>query len=203
MGFTKIDQLLLTRCFHKEPTAWRDFVDRFLGLFLHAIYHTAQSRSVVLNKDDVDDICSEIYFAILQNDYAILRKFRGESSLATYLVVIARRIAVKEVSARRKAEEMGHHSSYGSGVHRDHSSDRYHTNDKSQSVTKDIERIDNLDQLEKLISGLSLRDADVVKKFHLEGKTYQEISKETGLAENTIGPTLSRARDALKLMVKS
>ena len=34
--------------------------------------------------------------------------------------------------------------------------------------------------------------------FHLEGKSYQEISSAVGMPENSIGPILSRARDKLR-----
>ena len=34
------------RCLDRKPGAWEDFVDRFLGLVVHVIHHTAQSRSV-------------------------------------------------------------------------------------------------------------------------------------------------------------
>jgi RNA polymerase sigma-70 factor (ECF subfamily) len=37
-----------------------------------------------------------------------------------------------------------------------------------------------------------------VRMYHLEGKTYQEISMQVGMAENSIGPILSRARDKLR-----
>jgi RNA polymerase sigma-70 factor (ECF subfamily) len=34
--------------------------------------------------------------------------------------------------------------------------------------------------------------------YHLEGKSYQEISRSVGLAENTVGPMLSRARAKMR-----
>jgi RNA polymerase sigma-70 factor (ECF subfamily) len=34
--------------------------------------------------------------------------------------------------------------------------------------------------------------------YHLEGKTYDEISRKTGVPENSIGPTLSRARAKMR-----
>ncbi|GIS58596.1 MAG: hypothetical protein CM1200mP2_08210 [Planctomycetaceae bacterium] len=46
--------------------------------------------------------------------------------------------------------------------------------------------------------GLDERDAGVVRLFHLEGRSYSEISQVLGLAENSIGPTLARARGRLK-----
>ena len=42
------------------------------------------------------------------------------------------------------------------------------------------------------------READVIRMYHLEGKSYQEISSSCGLPENSIGPTLSRARAKLR-----
>ena len=35
-------------------------------------------------------------------------------------------------------------------------------------------------------------EADVVRLYHLEGKSYREISSAIGIPENSIGPTLSR-----------
>ena len=45
---SEIDRNLLERCIQKKPRAWEDFVDRFMGLVLHVINHTAQARSVRL-----------------------------------------------------------------------------------------------------------------------------------------------------------
>jgi RNA polymerase sigma-70 factor (ECF subfamily) len=34
--------------------------------------------------------------------------------------------------------------------------------------------------------------------FHLEGKTYQEISRAVGMPTNSVGPMLSRLRSRLR-----
>ena len=49
-----------------------------------------------------------------------------------------------------------------------------------------------------MLLGLPERDAAIVRQFHLEGRTYREISSTLGVPENSIGPTLSRARDRLR-----
>ena len=54
------------------------------------------------------------------------------------------------------------------------------------------------DQVERMLSGLGRQEADVVRMFHLEGKSYREISQVLGIAENSIGPTLHRARHKLR-----
>jgi RNA polymerase sigma-70 factor (ECF subfamily) len=103
VALTAIDRNLLARCLDREPGAWKDFVDRFMGLIVHVIQHTADARSMKLSADDVDDICAEVMLAIVANDFAVLRHFRGQSSLATYLTVVARRICVRLLARRRES----------------------------------------------------------------------------------------------------
>ena len=49
-----------------------------------------------------------------------------------------------------------------------------------------------------MLGGLQDTEAQVVRLFHLEGKSYQEISSAIGMPENSIGPILSRARNKLR-----
>jgi signal transduction histidine kinase len=101
----EIDRQLIDRCLRKEPGAWNDFVDRFLGLVYHVVQHTADMRSYPLTPEDKEDIAAQILLKIVENDYAPLRQFRGKSSLATYLTVIARRICVHELTRRVTARD--------------------------------------------------------------------------------------------------
>ena len=41
-------------------------------------------------------------------------------------------------------------------------------------------------------------EAQVVRLYHLEGKSYHEISSTVGMPENSIGPILSRARNKMR-----
>ena len=63
----------------------------------------------------------------------------------------------------------------------------------------DIEqRITNRDEVDRMLRQLEGSEADVVRMYHLEGKTYQEISRTTGVPTNSVGPMLSRARSKLR-----
>ena len=103
MALTTVDRALLQRCLHHEPGAWNDFVDRFLGLIYHVIQHTAHLRSASLRPEDSEDLAAEILLQLVTNDYAALRQFRGKSSLATYLTVVARRICLHELAKHKAA----------------------------------------------------------------------------------------------------
>lgn len=186
MALTEIDRRLLKQCLARTPGAWQDFVDRFIGLFIHVIQHTAHARSVRLSADDVDDLCAEIFVTLLKNDFAVLRHFRGQSSLATYLTVVARRVVVHEIIRRRKEEALGHVAAHQAAV------------ESAGHDEPDSERIADVDEVTALLAVLPPVDAEVVRKFHLEGKSYAEISRETGIPENTIGSLLTRARQKLR-----
>ena len=100
MALSEIDRVLLDSCLNHEPRSWENFVDRFLGLVVHVINHSGKSRSLRLNGQDREDLSAEVFLSILNDDYAVLRRFRGDSSLATYLTVIARRVVVRELLKR-------------------------------------------------------------------------------------------------------
>ncbi len=186
MALTEIDRNLLKRCLSEEPGAWKDFVDRFIGLFVHVITHTAHARSVSLASEDIDDLSAEIFVTLLSNNYTVLRQFRGKSSLATYLTVIARRIVVREITQRRFSEAMGHVAAHGSSIAAAHAS------------TSEQQRVEDHDEVARLLKYLPPREADIVRQFHLEGKSYREISAALGIPENSIGPTLNRARERMR-----
>jgi len=47
VALSEIDRNLLQRCLARKPRAWEDFVDRFMGLVVHVVNHSAQSRSTL------------------------------------------------------------------------------------------------------------------------------------------------------------
>ncbi|MGO9115950.1 MAG: RNA polymerase sigma factor [Thermoguttaceae bacterium] len=185
MGLSEIDRNLLERCLQKKPRAWEDFVDRFMGLVLHVIRHTAQSRSIRLSPEDRDDLCAEVFLGVIRNDFAVLRNFRGQSSLATYLTVVARRIVVRDLLARGPGALLAAGTQHSPQMIPDpHVGIEQRTSDR--------------EEVEQLLGSLQGTEALVVRMFHLEGKSYQEISTTVGMPENSIGPILSRARDKLR-----
>lgn len=184
MALSDIDKKLLDRCLTRKPRAWEDFVDRFIGLVVHVVNHTASARSMRLSGPDQEDLISEVFLAIVENDFAALRRFRGQSSLATYLTVISRRVVVRKLMA-------GFNGTTVTSFANEH--------DQPAATTDAAEqRIANAEEVQQLISRLDGPEADVVRMYHLEGKTYHEISHTTGMPENSVGPMLSRARNKMR-----
>ena len=180
MSLSEIDRTLLQRCLARKPRAWQDFVDRFVGLVVHVINHSAKSRSIRISEQDGEDLAAEVFLAMVSDDFAILRRFRGESSLATYLTVVARRVVVRELVKRRVPAKL---------------SQSAEAPDDSRSVE---DRISDREEVERLLGGLDGPEAEIVRMYHLEGKSYQEIGLRLDMPENSIGPTLSRARAKMR-----
>jgi RNA polymerase sigma-70 factor, ECF subfamily len=184
VALSEIDRNLLERCLQGKPRAWEDFVDRFMGLVVHVVTHTAQCRSIRLSPHDRDDLMGEVFLNIIKDDLALMRHFRGQSSLATYLTVIARRIVVRQL-LRQKAAPLTDQAVVSQ-------------QESAESPADVQERLGNREEVERLLVELQEGEARIVRMYHLEGKSYQEISAAVGMPENSIGPVLSRARSKMR-----
>ena len=172
VALSDIDRQLLQRCLARQPHAWEDFVDRFLGLVVHVVRHTSTARSIAVSQHDLEDLASEVFIAILADDYAALRRFRGQSSLATYLTVISRRVVVKELLKRRIVPNQAETGEM-------HHVDMDKVEDHAGGAE---ERVSNLEEVHRLLSELDGDEADIVRLYHLD----------------SIGPALSRARAKMR-----
>lgn len=181
MALSDLDRNLLDRCLSGKPRAWEDFVDRFMGLVVHVVNHSAQCRSINLSAADREDLAADVFFAIVDNDMAVLRHFRGRSSLATYLTVVARRVVVRKMIEGCTSVPLGDMVA-----------------DAADDDAEFEQRISDRDEVGRMLNELKGSEAAVVRLYHLEGKSYEEISRSVGMPANTVGPMLSRARAKLR-----
>ncbi|QDT69849.1 RNA polymerase sigma factor [Planctomycetes bacterium MalM25] len=183
MALSTLDRDLLERLLAGQPDAWPLFVDRFLGLVSTTVGHAADCRGVLLSSADREDLVADVFVTLLDRDMAVLRRFQRRSSLATYLAVIARRVAV-----RRLMQRAGQSPENPPGFPE--------TVPNGEASVE--QRVADSEQVAEMLGGLAESEAQVVRLFHLEGRTYHEISLSTGVPENSIGPVLSRARSRLR-----
>jgi len=155
-----------------------------MGLIYHVIHHVSHARSIVLSPADIEDIAAEVFLGIVDEDYGVLRRFKGASSLPTYLTVVARRICVKEVIKRHREAELGHTKAHRAVINDDGSGE--------------AEAIATAEEVERMLENLPEREAEVVRLYHLQYLNYRQISKQLGIPENSVGPILTRARNRLR-----
>ena len=216
MALSELDRNLVDRCLQRQPQAWEEFVDRFAGLISFIVRSTCKERSISLDPNVQDDLVQEVFVAILSNNFVVLRRFRGNSSFAAYLTVIARRVVVKsliekylpvgkkpvtKVDTAKKTEAKK--AEISPETQREVRPQMEPQPVKMEEIlepsTEAVEAyIENMDEVLYLISHLSERDAKVVKMYHLEQRSYAEIAVTLGIPENTVGPILSRARETMR-----
>ncbi len=156
-----------------------------MGLVVHVVNNSASTRSMRLSATDREDLVAEVFFAIIDNDYAVLRHFRGQSSLATYLTVVARRVVVRALLAASRAPTPSNPT-------------LSEIAQASRGLVAE-QRIADRDEVARLLTSLDAAEAKVVRMYHLEGMSYDEISRQTGMAAGSVGPLLSRARSKMRL----
>jgi RNA polymerase sigma-70 factor (ECF subfamily) len=180
---TEDDRRLIEACLAGEGRGWEAFVDRFAGLFAAVAAATGGRGDRSLSHADRDDLVADILLACVANRGAVLRGFAGRSSLATYLTVVARRVAIRRLQRRSVAAATGSPSPAES---------------LPAPSTDAPVRLDDREQVEALLTRLDRDEAQLVRLHHLEARSYGEISRVTGLPLGSIGPALSRARAKLR-----
>lgn len=190
MPLSQNDQQLVQRCLTHQPGAWNDFVDAYLGLIYRIIHHTAHLRGVTMQPEDVEDLASDILLQVVANNYATLRQFQGRSSLATYLTIICRRNCVHLLARKFGTAAIFKSSPMDSQA--------------MQETVADLEdNSDSLEHVHDLLAQLPKGVREVVRLHYLVGLSYEEISAQLGIAVNSIGPLLTRARQKLRVKLQS
>ena len=124
---------------------------------------------------------ADVFLALVDHDFRTLRRFRGQSSLGTYLVVVARRIAVRKLTElqRRRQPSSLPSEPISRGVSDEHLAG-------------------NKEEVQVLLAKLPSTEATAVRMYHLEERSYREIGLQIGIPENSVGPLLSQARAKLR-----
>src|SRR5688500_9890093 len=129
-----------------------------------------------------DDVVADVFLALVDHDFRTLRRFRGQSSLGTYLVVVARRIAVRKLTDNQRRRQTAALPS------------------EPIDPEHDEHLVANKEEVKDLLAKLPLSEATAVRMFHLEERSYREIGLQIGIPENSVGPLLSQARAKLRQM---
>lgn len=186
MPLSDYDRRLLDRCLGHEPGAWREFVDRYMGLIYHVVQHVSHARSITLKPEDVEDIAAQIFLAIVKDDYKALRQYRRGAALPTYLAVIARRVCIKELIVRQREAELGHVTASRAAL------------GDAEDSSDNIEPIASAEEVERMLRDLPEREAEVVRLYHLQYLNYRQIARQLGIPENSVGPILAKGRRSLR-----
>jgi len=177
--------VLLERCKEGDAAAW----DTLIRKYEKSVYKFAYS--LCRNHEEAGDIAGQVFLRLYQN----LHTFRNEASFTSWLFRIVRNTYL-DICVRP--------------AHRGHLSlDASPTNDNEPSAGRDImdpspspetvcmeHEVSQL--LAKAIMHLPAYQRQVLRMYHTEGKSYEEIAEATGLSIGTVKSRLNRARNMLR-----
>lgn len=175
------ERKLVQGCLERQPGAWEAFLERFAPLFHHIARKTAHLAGKGSQPEDLEDCLAEILMEILSGNYRCLKLFQGESSLTTFLLVVARRRATRFWMERKSAPVPI-------------------VDGAKQFSQANPEKEDGPELGEKLgalLNQLPLTEREAVRLHHLEGYSYSEVASQLRIPVNSVGPLLTKARKRL------
>jgi RNA polymerase sigma factor, sigma-70 family len=157
--------------------AWDMFVQRYARLVRAVVRRTADRLGLATTPEDCEDMVADVFVELLRADAAVLARYEGRASFAAYLAVVARRLVIRRVRARHRLVA---------------------PQPIEPATEGDTRQVDDREEVARLLSSLEPDEARLVKLYHLEARSYGEISRITGMPINSVGPALSRARAKLR-----
>ncbi len=91
------DSELINRCLSRECSAWAE-----LRHLVERLAYGLLTPKLNLDRNSIDDVVQSTLVELLKNDLHVLRAFRGECQLSTYVAVVMQRTAKKYVELARK-----------------------------------------------------------------------------------------------------
>jgi RNA polymerase sigma-70 factor (ECF subfamily) len=181
----KPEAMLIARCKSGEAAAWDALIKQYEKPINRFAYRLCR------NHDDAADITGQVFVRLYQN----LHTFRNEASFAAWLFRIVRNcyqdMCVRPLSRRNVSLEsdcMGDGSESGVYAIADPN-----PTPEAVCVENQTTRI-----LSHAVNYLPAYQREVVRMFHVEGKSYEQIAEATGHSIGTIKSRMNRARGMLR-----
>ncbi len=181
------DRLLVERLVYGDGTAWQTFVQTYGRLVRCRVADVATTFGRAEDDSAIDDATAEVFAALLGNDAAALRAFAGRSSLGTYIAVIATRSATRGFARKRLVVASAAEADISQA-----------TRDGAADPAHQLIHAEQQQRVRRMLSRLPAKQRKVVTLFHLQGKTYADISDQLQMPIGSIGPTLRRAEAKLR-----
>lgn len=156
-----------------DESAFRELVNR------HARYLYGIAYSLTQNPSDAEDVVQETFVAVLKS------KFRGESSVRTWLV----QILVRQAALLRRTRSRRIGPAAADDAKKDLS-----VAAAGSAVSGSDARLD----LAVMLEGLSPEHRQVIVLRELEGMTYEEMAATLAVPRGTVESRLHRARAELR-----
>lgn len=187
------DRELLQRCASGDSGAWTLFDERF-GRFIEWMVRRAARRlgfgAAGLQEADVDDLRASLQVALLDREGRVLRRYDGRAAVTTYLAVVGMRHLNREIRRRLGTAAKPRATTPLDGLVADSLAD---ARDDARP-DRPLEQTEQASAVASALATIPERDALLLRLAYEEEVSYDQIAATLGVAANSVGPLLQRAR---------
>lgn len=182
------DFSLVQQCLLGSETAWREFYSRFVNL----IRMVVRRKAPVLSSADLEDIVQCVFLELT----TALSNYPKDNSLSGFVCMISERVTIdqhrKNTAVKRsgETESIDHHDG----------SDEDTTTVASDKPLPDsqMEQAELASRLNVSLQRMDEKCRNLLEMRYLNELSFNEISRETGIAENTLMVQARRCLERLR-----
>jgi RNA polymerase sigma-70 factor (ECF subfamily) len=167
------ERTLVDRLIARDPAAWDRFVREYGPTLVRA--------AAVVSAGDAEDVAQKVCALLLDADARLLRSFRGQSTLSTWLIGIVRHQALMNLRREKTRAAL---------PPRAPPADR--------GPLEELLSAESDEQLAAALGAIPPRDRLLLLLHYRDGLPHARIAAVLGIAVNSVGPLLDRARERLK-----
>ena len=176
------DEELVEKIKKGDIDAYEEIIKKYENKVCGIIYH------MIKNQNDVEDLAQEVFIKVYKN----LSKFKGDSSLYTWIYKITVNLCLDEVKKRKNIIYLDEKLEVEDGeLERELPS-----SDKTQVEL--YEEKEKKEKLHKCIGKLPEKQRVMIVLRDIKGFSYEEISEITSVKLGTVKSQINRARLKLK-----
>jgi RNA polymerase sigma factor (sigma-70 family) len=176
------DKALVGELLKGDTVAW----DR-IGACISTWLRSASQRHYIPD-DEMDDLRQEILEKLVENDYRKLQQFSFRCRLSSWIGSIVNNHLYDryKTEIRKEVRDRGFESF------------RLVVSDQETGNERLLEKLSDIELVEKALESLSSAEREIIKLFYWDGLITKDIAKITGDMPSTITAKLVRARGKMK-----
>ncbi len=179
---------IVRRLIADDHYAWCELVDSHSGLLFGLARSTFERHGRHASRHDAEDAVTAVWRDLLANDKRLLRSCLERGGLLALLHTLVRNRCVDMMRKQGADPCIAMDMKDISGIAMDAEVHQEESPDDSE--------------ISLALESLPVKERSCVRLFFLQDRSYREISELTGMPVNSIGPTIRRALDKLRIVFK-
>ncbi|OHB72181.1 MAG: hypothetical protein A2W23_07875 [Planctomycetes bacterium RBG_16_43_13] len=194
---------LIRDCIKGSKIAWNTFAERYSNFIYHVILDTLNSQLITYIKADLEDIFGDVLYALVKNDFRLLRQYDSQYSFTNWLGMITR---AKSIDYFRKKGASHTVPFYKYGDEEDRQDEpagtALFTEQKTLSPSSNTEKAELVSIIRAVLKDISAKDRMVIKLFFYEDKKYREIAQMLNMTTGIVASIIYRAKEKVAERLK-